>query len=169
MTCDEGSKTRTRACNSPAPDNGGDDCEGGDTETETCVQEECPSTSVEIPPECGVSTGIRQTRIVAGVDALQGSFPWQAALGYRDPSSGNIDYLCGATLVTKRFQNFYKKYLMNAICYDSRHVVTAAHCLRDDLETVLLGEHIIGNDTDGANPEEFRVLKQIPHEDYNAR
>jgi len=151
VTCDEGTKTRSRACNSPAPDTGGEDCEGGDTETETCVQEECPSTSVEIPPECGVSTGIRQTRIVAGVDALQGSFPWQAALGYRDPSSGNIDYLCGATLVTKR------------------HVVTAAHCLRDDLETVLLGEHIIGNDTDGANPEEFRVLKQIPHEDYNAR
>ena len=54
-----------------------------------------------------------------------------------------------------------------------RHVVTAAHCLRDDLETVLLGvtlfqiyllnnfhvqEHILYNDTDGASPEEFKVF-----------
>lgn len=73
------------------------------------------------------------------------------AIGYKDPSNGNIDYLCGATLVTKR------------------HVVTAAHCLRDDLETVLLGEHVIGNDTDGATPEEYKVIKQHPHEDYNSR
>ena len=50
-----------------------------------------------------------------------------------------------------------------------RHVVTAAHCLRDDLETVLLGEHIIGNDTDGASPEEYKVIKQHPHENYNPR
>ena len=53
--------------------------------------------------------------------------------------------------------------------WNVRHVVTAAHCLRDDLETVLLGEHIIGNDTDGASPEEYKVIKQHPHENYDSR
>ena len=34
-----------------------------------------------------------------------------------------------------------------------RHVLTAAHCaINDDLVSVRLGEHQIGNDTDGANP-----------------
>ena len=30
-------------------------------------------------------------------------------------------------------------------------------------------EHIIKNDTDGANPEEFKIIKQTPHEAYNSR
>ena len=39
----------------------------------------------------------------------------------RDAATGKVEYLCGATLVT------------------DRHVVTAAHCLRDDMVSVLLG------------------------------
>ena len=51
----------------------------------------------------------------------------------------------------------------------SRHVVTAAHCMREDLVTVLLGEHVLHNDTDGARPEEFSVIRKTPHENYNSR
>ena len=32
-----------------------------------------------------------------------------------------------------------------------------------------LQEHIIGNDTDGVNPEEFTVVKMTKHENYNSR
>jgi len=32
-----------------------------------------------------------------------------------------------------------------------------------------LQEHILGNDTDGANPEEYKIEKIIPHENYNPR
>ena len=51
----------------------------------------------------------------------------------------------------------------------SKHVLTAAHCVKDDLVTVLLGEHIIGDDDDKANPEEFKVANVIKHEEYNSR
>jgi len=37
------------------------------------------------------------------------------------------------------------------------------------METVLLGEYVLGNDTDGANPEEYKIEKIIPHENYNPR
>jgi len=105
---------------------------------------------VEIPPECG-RTNITQTRIVNGTPAKKGSWPWQVAIGYTNPDTGGIDYLCGGALVT------------------ARHVVTAAHCMREDLVTVLLGEHVLHNDTDGARPEEFSVIRKTPHENYNSR
>ena len=46
-----------------------------------------------------------------------------------------------------------------------RHVLTAAHCaINDDLVSVRLGEHEIGNDTDGANPKGMcrEVQKNAP-------
>jgi len=106
---------------------------------------------VEIPPECGRSR-VTQIRITNGQPARKNAWPWQVAIGYKDErKDGQIDYLCGGTLVTKR------------------HVVTAAHCIQDSMETVLLGDHILGNDTDGVSPEEYKIEKIIPHEDYNPR
>jgi len=99
---------------------------------------------VKLPSDCGV-TNMISTRIVNGQHTETNAWPWIAALGYREAKSGKIFYLCGASLIT------------------SKHLVTAAHCVRDDLATVLLGEHIIGNDTDGAKPEEFRIVKTKKH------
>ena len=96
--------------------------------------QECPP-KVEIPSDCGI-TNVKSTRITNGKPAPRGGFPWQVAVGYRNPNDDTIDYLCGAALVTKRLNPIFT--LKQSIVY-SRHVVTAAHCIRDDLETVLLG------------------------------
>ena len=122
ISCGGGEQARERECGSPAPSKGGDECKGEGRETELCNTDKCPQV-VEIPVECG-QTKVGSNRIVNGKPAKRNAWPWLAALGYTDPNSGDVLYLCGATLVT------------------ARHVVTAAHCIRDDMVTVLLGVRI---------------------------
>ena len=120
-----------RECSDPAPAHGGEDCDGENTEAEECGEDDCPR-EVEIPAECGM-TRAGSNRIVNGRPAKRNAWPWLAALGYTDPSTGEVLYLCGATLIT------------------NKHVVTAAHCIRDDMVTVLLGvsrdSHAYSNDS----------------------
>ncbi|KAL5009693.1 hypothetical protein ScPMuIL_011998 [Solemya velum] len=42
QTCGEGTVTYTRSCDNPVPANGGDDCFGSDTKTESCNNGPCP-------------------------------------------------------------------------------------------------------------------------------
>lgn len=87
---------------------------------------------------------------MGGTASSPGDWPWLVALGYRSPQ-GEVTYLCGGALV------------------GARHVVTAAHCVRADLATALLGEHVIGNDLDGANPEEIEIVRKTKHMLYSPR
>ena len=44
VTCGGGSQTRSRSCTSPPPSNGGQDCVGARTQTESCNSDACPGT-----------------------------------------------------------------------------------------------------------------------------
>lgn len=150
QSCDGGENSRLRKCDNPAPSGGGTECEGKSSEVKACEEGTPCIPPVEIPTECG-QTQAGANRIVKGTPARLNAWPWQAALGFTNPNTNEVDYLCGATLITER------------------HVLTAAHCVRDDMVTVLLGDLILHNDTDGAKPEEYKVVKMITHEDYNPR
>lgn len=62
---------------------------------------------------CG-STNISHNRVVGGVDAEPGGWPWMALLGYTN-AFGEVDFKCGGSLISKR------------------HVLTASHCIISSL------------------------------------
>ena len=41
-SCGTGNKSRSRECTNPAPSNGGSECQGLSTETDSCNTQECP-------------------------------------------------------------------------------------------------------------------------------
>ena len=87
-------------------------------------------------------------RIVGGVEARVGEFPWQAAVLFGGP---RFDQGCGGTLVS------------------NQHVVTAAHCVYDQTPEsimVALGETTFAFPNE-ATSLKFHVEKIIVHEDYD--
>ena len=150
MTCGGGgSQSRRRRCDSPQPSGGGSVCRGEREQARPCGGEDCGVLS--LPAQCGVRiAGVSQFRVVGGVVARLHSHPWIAALGYRE-SGGEVKYQCGGTLVT------------------SRHVITAAHCVTDQLTVVTLGEHNIKEDNDKASPETLNIANITTHGEYNGR
>ncbi|PZC75017.1 hypothetical protein B5X24_HaOG206842 [Helicoverpa armigera] len=80
--------------------------------------------------DCGDSAA---DRIIGGVSAGLGQFPWIARLGYLEDDE--MDWMCGGALVT------------------DRHVVTAAHCVQKSeygpvLTKIRVGEHDTRTDPD---------------------
>jgi secreted trypsin-like serine protease len=89
----------------------------------------------------------QQTRIVGGIEATSGDYPWMTALLYADGSW----YGCGASLIA------------------SKWLLTAAHCTAD-LDTsnpdidVVIGRHSISNDGQG---QTIKIVKIYNHPDYS--
>ncbi|XP_030756105.1 venom protease-like [Sitophilus oryzae] len=100
------------------------------------------------PPECGLSP-LSTPKIVGGINAHLGDFPWMVALGFKNTRNPQQPrWLCGGTLITKN------------------HVLTAAHCVRDDLYLARVGEINLYKDDDGAHPVDIPIAKRIVHEGY---
>ncbi|XP_060805099.1 CLIP domain-containing serine protease HP8 isoform X1 [Amyelois transitella] len=107
--------------------------------------------------ECGDSAA---DRIIGGVNAALGQYPWIARLGYKVSDDPDLDWMCGGAIVT------------------DQHVLTAAHCVttpEDDytLQYVRLGEHDDRQDPDcvrnicAPKIQDRKVKKATIHPLYN--
>ncbi|XP_054733566.1 venom serine protease Bi-VSP-like [Anastrepha obliqua] len=101
-----------------------------------------PSSSVGV---CGVVVRSFK-KIVGGKASKISDWPWTALLAYPELSSES-PFKCGGALVS------------------SRHVVTAAHCIRNDLSYVRLGEYDLSTDAETRH-EDIRVAQKERHPNY---
>ncbi|XP_060657482.1 venom serine protease Bi-VSP-like isoform X1 [Drosophila nasuta] len=106
-----------------------------------------PRSLFTVEDGCGYTLTTNK-KIVGGVVSKKGAWPWIALLGYDDGSSS--PFKCGGTLIT------------------ARHVVTAAHCIREDLTFVRLGEHDLSDDTEAGHVD-INIAKKVSHPEYNRR
>ncbi|XP_041969294.1 serine protease 7-like [Aricia agestis] len=105
--------------------------------------------------DCGFSA---TDRIVGGLTASLGQFPWLVRFGYKIESEGELDWMCGAALIT------------------DRHVLTAGHCVMPGeyvLSDVRIGEFDTRTNPDCqlsmcAPPVQDRKIKHIIiHPEFN--
>ncbi|XP_030374375.1 serine proteinase stubble [Scaptodrosophila lebanonensis] len=106
------------------------------------------------PEECGqqeYSTG----RIVGGVEAPNGQWPWMAAIFLHGPK--RTEFWCGGSLI------------------GTKYILTAAHCTRDSRQkpfaarqfTVRLGDIDLSTDAEPSAPVTFAVKEVRTHERFS--
>ncbi|EDW16089.1 serine proteinase stubble [Drosophila mojavensis] len=106
------------------------------------------------PDECGqqeYSSG----RIVGGVEAPNGQWPWMAAIFLHGPK--RTEFWCGGSLI------------------GSKYILTAAHCTRDSRQkpfaarqfTVRLGDIDLSTDAEPSDPVTFAVKEVRTHERFS--
>ncbi|CAH1793554.1 unnamed protein product, partial [Owenia fusiformis] len=111
-TCGDGDQTRTRACDNPAPANGGSECSPSDlTATQSCNDGDCPVTcneGVSIPWNDGLScicpphkTGLQCEEDVVGAPSCSCSWPET-----NDPCAQNP--CLGDSICVNTFGNNYR-------------------------------------------------------------
>lgn len=110
---------------------------------------QCPDGSDEHDCNCGIRP-YKHSRIVGGMDAEVGEWPWQVSLHFQDKGS-----ICGASVISTRW------------------LVSAAHCFQDE-RTIRFSDHTTWtaymglhdqHKLDGA--QKRRLKRIIRHENYN--
>ncbi|XP_023159338.1 venom serine protease Bi-VSP [Ceratitis capitata] len=131
---------------------------GGNTYTVCCPSDVQPQTRPAPAPApvsnpatssagtCGVVVRSFK-KIVGGKASQRTDWPWIALLAYPDYSPDS-PFKCGGALVS------------------SRHVVTAAHCIRSDLSYVRLGEYDLSTNSETRH-EDIGIARKESHANYN--
>lgn len=83
-------------------------------------------------------------RIVGGIEARVGAYPWAVALAYYD-ANGELKNYCGGSLI------------------GSRWILTAAHCEVLATDVIVVGRHDLKTSTGSVH----KVLRFIPNRKYN--
>ncbi|XP_058801406.1 proclotting enzyme-like isoform X3 [Phymastichus coffea] len=104
--------------------------------------------------ECGVRNAGKY-RVVGGEEALPGRWPWMAAIFLH--GARRTEFWCGGSLI------------------GSRHILTAAHCTRDQRQrpflarqfTVRLGDIDLENDDEPSIPETYNVKEIHAHSKFS--
>lgn len=106
------------------------------------------NTLPQLPSTCGIS-GATSNRVVGGLEARRGAYPWIAALGYFEESNRNaLKFLCGGSLI------------------HSHYVITSAHCINPMLTLVRLGAHDLSKPTE-TGAMDFRIQRTVVHEHFD--
>lgn len=107
--------------------------------------------NAEVIQKRGKACSTDNKLIVGGEAAKLGEFPHMAALGYRTAPGEPLEFKCGGTLISDRF------------------ILTATHCLTQELQIVRLGDLNLVSDADGADPKDFAIEELISHPKYSAK
>ncbi|XP_050675298.1 CLIP domain-containing serine protease HP8-like isoform X2 [Leptidea sinapis] len=98
--------------------------------------------------DCGFSVS---DRIIGGVNAALGQYPWIVRIGYTADPEHELDWLCGGALIT------------------DRHVITAAHCVQTASEGYKLSKVRIGEYNTETNPDCQLAVCAPPYQDRKVK
>ncbi|XP_033157021.1 venom serine protease Bi-VSP isoform X2 [Drosophila mauritiana] len=107
-----------------------------------------PNNAPRESATCGIS-GATSNRVVGGMEARKGAYPWIAALGYFEETNRNaLKFLCGGSLI------------------HSHYVITSAHCINPMLTLVRLGAHDLSKPAE-PGAMDLRIRRTVVHEHFD--